>query len=843
MNSFQHADLSARNLALCSFIVVASIWIPVRPLPAQAQAALTKSPPVIDGSDADQAWKEAAPITGFRMFQPTENGEPRFRTEARVVNDASNIYVFVRAFDPHPDSIISLLSRRDVKTQSDQIKIMLDSYHDRRTGYEFAVNPAGVKRDYYLYQDTQEDASWDAVWDVAAKIDSLGWTAEFRIPVSQLRYPRTASNTFGIMIMRDIARYDERFSWPAYRPTRPGVASQFGEISGLAGLGAPRRLEIVPYAVTKNVTSLDSKGFGRRQEQSIGGDLKYGLSSNLTLDATVNPDFGQVEADPAVLNLSAFESFFEERRPFFVEGSGIFQFDNNSLQLFYPRRIGRQPQLGGLVSDPTALIPGASTILGAAKVTGRLSSGTSLGAIGAITQKETVGSTVVEPQTEYAVARLSHDFRKGESGIGFMLTGVNRQLDDDSDDFLRRSATVAGVDLRHRFGDGKYSATSSFTFSSVNGSADAIARTQRNGVHLYQRPDSKLDYDPTRTSLTGSVIAGQIEKVSGALQGGVSYQRVTPGFEINDIGFLGQADQQSLFSFVTLQTLKPGSFYRRLVGQVVLNSHFNADGMATARVPELYGAATFRNSSTFSADMWVDNAGPVYCDRCARGGPALRMSAARNILINWAWDPRARLQKSFAAIYTTADEGRSMLWRVRPYLTYRAASNLQLELGARYQKNHDNTQWYGNLGTIGSPDAHYLFAHLNQDLLSFQSRVSYTITPTLTFQFYGEPFVTTGKYSNLRELNSPRASKYADRFKPFALDDDAGGFNEKQFNSNMVVRWEYRPGSAIFLVWSQGRLQDDRNIGNFDAVRDYKDLFRSRPDNTLALKASYWFSL
>jgi hypothetical protein len=843
MNSSKVVPFNAKFLAYVSILlVIASVWVPVRRVRAQAQAAEAKTAPVIDGSDADEAWKNAQPITGFRMFQPTENGEPRFRTEARVLNDAANIYVFVRAFDPHPDSIVSLLSRRDVKTQSDQIKVMFDSYHDRRTGYEFAVNPAGVKRDYYLFQDNQEDASWDAVWDVATKIDSLGWTAEFRIPVSQLRYPRMASNTFGLMIMRDLARYDERYSWPAYLPSKAGVSSQFGEIANINGLGSPRRVEIVPYAVTKNVSALNSTGFGRRQQQSVGGDLKYGLSSSLTLDATINPDFGQVEADPAVLNLSAFETFFEERRPFFVEGNGIFQFDNNSVQLFYPRRIGRQPQLGGLVDDPRALIPGSTTILGATKITGRLSSGTSLGTVAAVTQEESVGSTTVEPQTEYAVARVARDFRKGESGIGLIFTGVNRELDNSTEDFLRRSATVAGVDVRHRFSDGKYSASSSFTYSSVNGTADAIARTQRNSVHLYQKPESHLEYDPTRTSLRGSAFNARLEKVDGQIQGGAIYQRVSPGFEINDIGFLGQADVQNFTGYLWAQTKKPKSFYRRLTGQLTLFSVLNSDGLVTQRTPELFGAATFKNSSTFSADMWVDNFGTILCDRCARGGPAVRYSPSKNILINWAWDPRARLQKSFAAIYTIADEGRSMLWRVRPYLTLRAASNLQLELGGRYQKNKDNTQYYATTGS-STATPHYLFAHLNQDLLSFQSRISYTATPTLTFQFYGEPFVTTGKYSNVRELDSPRAISYADRFKPFNLGEDAGGFNEKQFHSNMVVRWEYRPGSAIFLVWSQGRNQDDRNLGTFAPGRDYRDLFDARPDNTLLLKASYWFSL
>ena len=808
-----------------------------------ATAARASTAPTIDGSDSDAAWATAQPITDFRTFEPVDDGDPRFKTEARVVNDASNLYVLVRAFDPHPDSIITLLSRRDVKTQSDQIKIMIDSYHDRRTGYEFGVNPAGVKRDYYLYDDVREDASWDAVWDVATRIDSLGWVAEFRIPLSQLRYPKLASNTFGMMIMRDLARTNERFSWPAYRRQRPGVASQFGEVSGLEGLGSPRRLELVPYAITKNVATRDADGFGRKQQQSAGADLKYGLSSNLTLDATVNPDFGQVEADPAVLNLTAFESFFEERRPFFIEGTGIFQFDPNSVQLFYPRRIGRAPQLGGLVQDPNALVPGSSTILGAAKVTGRLSSGTSVGLMTALTQKETVGSTVVEPQTEYGVARLSHDFRKGESGVGLMLTQVVRHLDETTEPYLRRNATVGGLDLRHRFANGKYSASSSIAFSNVTGTAAAIARTQRSGVHLFQRPDSHLDYDPDRTSLTGTALAGQLEKVNGILRGGVSYQRLSPGFEANDLGFLSQADQQNVFGYVSLRTAQPKSFYRRASAQLNLFSQFNAAGMATARTPELDADVTFTNSSSFSLAAWRDNTGPVYCDRCARGGPALRLSPSSSVLINWASDPRKTLQKQFAAIYTTADEGRSQLWRVRPYAILRAASNVSVELGGRYQRNRDNTQWYGNVGSVGSVDAHYLFAHLDQHLLSFQSRFSITATPTLSLQFYGEPFVTTGKYTKIRELDSPRSSDYGNRFKPYDLGEDAGGFNEKEFHSNMVVRWEYRPGSSIFVVWSQGRSQDDRHLGDFVPGRDYKDLFSARPDNTLLVKASYWFSL
>ncbi|HVF39219.1 MAG TPA: DUF5916 domain-containing protein, partial [Gemmatimonadaceae bacterium] len=697
------------------------------------------------------------------MFEPAEDAEPKFRTEAKVAYDAANLYVFVRAFDPRPDSIVALLSRRDVRTQSDHIKIMVDSYYDRRTGYEFAVNPVGVKRDYYLYDDTREDGSWDAVWDVATKIDSLGWTAEFRIPLSQLRFAKSANNTFGLMIMRDVARINERVSWPVLRRSRPGVASQFGALTDLRGLGSPRRLEIVPYAITKNVSTVKSNGFGRAQQQSIGADLKYGLSSNLTLDATVNPDFGQVEADPAVLNLTAFESFFEERRPFFVEATGIFRFDAGSLQLFYPRRIGRSPQLAGLVDDPTLIIPGSSTILGAAKLTGRIAGGTSIGAISAVTQEEKVGGIVIEPLTTYGVARLSRDFRNGETALGFIATGVNRSLDDDSESFLRRTATVAGVDARHRFLNRRFSATASFAASSVTGTSNAIARTQRSSVHLYQRPDSELPYDPTRTSLAGTALASSIEKTDGAIRGGLSYQRLTPGFESNDIGFLSQADQQTANAWFGWEAQQPASFYRRASAFFTLTSQFNAAGMPTARTPILDLFAQLKNSTNLSASLWTDNAGPVYCDRCARGGPAIRLSPSTSLLVNYSGDPRARLRKSFAAIYTTMDGGRSNLWRVRPYLTLNARSNVSLELGGRYQWNDDNTQWYRNQGVIGSDTTHYLFARLKQHLLSFQGRISYTATPSLSLQFYGEPFVTTGKFSNLREMESPRAAAYDDR--------------------------------------------------------------------------------
>src|SRR5438552_1395923 len=346
--------------------------------PATGQKSVTATraaqAPTIDGRDDDAVWRQATPITEFQEWRPSEGGSPKLPTEAKIAYDAGNLYVFVRAFDAHPDSIITVLARRDYFTPSDMIWLFLDSYHDRRTGYEFGVNPSGVKLDAQIYNDGNEDFAWDAVWDVATRRDSLGWTAEFRIPLSQLRYGRQRQHTFGLIIDRDLYRYAQRVSWPLLRQSKAGFVSQFGEVPGFDDLEAPRRLEAAPYLVTKNVSEFTSAGPDRTQDVTAGGDLKYRVASNLTLDATINPDFGQVEADPAVLNLTAFETFFREQRPFFVQGAGIFRFDvnctavndcNTGEGLVYTRRIGRAPQLG----DKTS--PTFTRILGAGKLTGR----------------------------------------------------------------------------------------------------------------------------------------------------------------------------------------------------------------------------------------------------------------------------------------------------------------------------------------------------------------------------------------------------------------------------------------------------------------------------------------
>src|SRR6266704_423999 len=546
---------------------------PPPPAPAsRVLATRAAQPPVIDGRDDDAVWREAQPITGFQEWRPSEGGPPKLPTEAKIAYDAGNLYVLVRCFDPHPDSIITVLARRDYFTPSDMVWLFLDSYHDRRTGYEFGVNPSGVKLDAQIYNDGNEDFAWDAVWDVATRRDSLGWTAEFRIPLSQLRYGRQRQHTFGLTIDRDLYRYAQRVSWPLFRQSKAGFVSQFGEVPGFDDLEAPRRLEAAPYLVTKNVSEFTPTGLGRTQDVTLGGDLKYRVASNLTLDATFNPDFGQVEADPAVLNLTAFEPFFREQRPFFVAGRGLFQFDVNCTAvndcstgegLVYSRRIGRAPELAGTYQDTTSAA--FTRILGAGKLTGRLPSGLTIGVLDAVTQHVTgVGGATIEPTSNYGVVRLRQDLRGGETSIGGIVTAVNRNNDSWTSQYLRRSAYVGAVDFRHRFPGRTYEISGSFDLSQVAGSAQAIAATQRDAVHYYQRPDVGLPYDTTRTSLSGSDAALQFGKVGGAhLLGQTSYQRRSAGFEVNDLGYLQRADQQTWSTWVGYFDRHQRALYQR----------------------------------------------------------------------------------------------------------------------------------------------------------------------------------------------------------------------------------------------------------------------------------------
>jgi hypothetical protein len=828
--------------------------MPASPPPPTTAARATPAAvaPVLDGRDDDPVWRSSAPIDQFLEAKPSEGAPPKLRTEARVAYDARNLYVFVRAFDSHPDSIVGLLSRRDDQTASDEIILMLDPYHDRRTGYEFVVNPAGVKADYAIYNDGDEDVAWDAVWDAATQIDSLGWTAEYRIPLSQLHYSAKGKVTFGLLVWRTIQRHTETVTWPLYRTSRSGFISQFGELSGLDGLASPGHVELTPYVVSKNVQDPGSAGLARNQEVTVGGDLKYRIASNLLLNATANPDFGQVEADPSELNLSAFETFFSERRPFFVEGKGLFTFTVNCVVvvdcntgegLFYTRRIGRSPQLADTYGDESS--PTASRILSAAKVTGRLPGGFSLGVLDAVTDRVAGPSaTTLEPASNYAVVRANQDYHGGDGSLGLMLTAVNRSLDLTSEPYLHRSAYTGGIGARRRFA-GRFEVSGSLDLSRVAGSPAAIAQTQRDPVHLYQRPDGPLTFDSTRTSLTGTNLEMRFAKVGGKrLQFETAYQRRTPGFEINDIGFLRQADQQAWTSWANLAFRKPNRVFRELRWNFNNWEYWTFDGLPTERAFNTNVHTQFNSRWWLHVGGTYGQVGATYCDRCARGGPAIRQDPYIAPWLSIEGDDRKGLVPSLSMNYWRGDQGHSESIKLVPELDLKVSTRFTTSLSASYEHNRNDTQYFDTF-TDSAGTQHYTFAHLLQRTLSLTWRLGYTFTPNTSLQVYASPFVSKGTYSNLREVTQARAGSYEARYQPYGdleVAADPGGFNVQEFRSNVVFRWEYRPGSTLFLVWSQGRkslaeLEGTRSFGG-----DLGELFGRRANDTFLVKVSYWLA-
>lgn len=808
----------------------------------------------VDGRDSEEVWTRVPRYSQFRQFQPRVNVDPSFRTEFRVAYDDSNLYVFVRMFDPHPDSIMRALSRRDVRGPSDQIKLMIDSYHDRRSGYEFAVNPDGVKRDYSMSNDGNEDISWNGIWDVATQIDSLGWTAEFRIPLSQLRYARSEENTFGIGIWRDIERYAERTSWPLYNPERSGLSSQLGTLRGLQGLTDDRRFEVIPYVVTRNVQRVrPGPTYGRSSEMDIGGDLKVGLTPNITLDATINPDFGQVEADPSVVNLTAFETFFSERRPFFMEGTGLYRFALNCYivvdcstneGLFYSRRIGRAPALRGLYGDVDT--PTSTTIAAATKLTGRTGKGLAFGLLDAVTTE--VNGTedrAVEPLTNYAVLRGRQDLRGGDADFSVIATMVNRSVDQWTDPFMHKSAYTAGATFRNRFSNRRFEVAGLFAASRVQGTEEAIYRTQRSPVHYYQQPGDDLEVDSSRTSLSGYSAQLKFGKYGGGVtRFETSVVRQSAGFEVNDLGFLRRADITDWSTWAALSSRNANKVWR----WAQLNGNhwetWNTSGTRLQNALNFNGHMGLHNNWDIHMGGTVDRLTPSYSDRATRGGPLLRLSRGFFPWGGFNTDSRKRISGGFWVNLSYWDEGKSKGRSLDPYLNFRFSPQFQLNVGAGFGRDRNNTQWLGNF-VDESDVTHYTFAHLDQRTTSMNVRLNYTMTPNLTFELYGQPFVSKGAYSDVREISAtPGADNYDDRFQPYTPPEGTQlRFKVTELKSNAVVRWEYRPGSTLFVVWQHGRRGPgaDDDFGQ-PWTRDYRDLFALHPDNTFLVKVAYWLN-
>jgi hypothetical protein len=633
--------------------------------------------------------------------------------------------------------------------------------------------------------------------------------------------------------------------------SKPGMASQFGALEGLDDLETPRRLEAMPYIVTKNASQIKNNRFTDRSNVTLGGDVKYRVASNLTLDATINPDFGQVEADPAVLNLSAYESFFDERRPFFVAGRGLFRFDVNcnnvncsSEGLYYSRRIGRTPQLAGTFGDTVPQQP--TTILGAAKLMGRLPHGLTLGVLDATTQRETArGDTTYEPRTNYAVARLQEELRNGNTTFGAIVTGVNRAQDKWSSPYLASNAYVGAVDFRHRFLNNQYEVSGSLDASHVAGTPSAMLALQESSVHLYQRPDAGLPLDSNRTVLTGDAEEFKVDKVGGQhLMFESAYQRRSAGFDINDLGYLRRADQQSWSTWVGYFDRQERFFYKRLQWNNNWWQYWTTAGLPEEAAYNTNTHITFKNNWQYHVGGTLGQLGNAFDDRASRGGPALRVD---KYIAPWTGingNDRNPVVPSLWVNYFRGAGGRGSSLNVSPEIDYKVAGRFSSALSFNYTRNVSDNQWYGQYSdSIGT---HYTFAHLKQSTRSATIRLNYTFTPSVSLQAYTQPFVSKGTYSNVRQLSStPRAEDYDARFAPYAnpsVTNNPGGFNFKEFQSNIVFRWEYRPGSTLFLVWNEGRQGYATAEGTRRFDGDVRDLMRLHPANTFLIKASYWLN-
>ncbi len=866
-----------------------------------ARAVLRAGTVVIDGRLDDAAWSAAEVIGDFRQQQPDEGKTPTERTELRILYDANAVYVGARMFDSEgARGVRKLLVRRDQlldDNASDKIALVLDPYRDRQTRVWFELNPLGVKGDHL-----NGNSSYDPVWEGASHIDSLGWTAEFRIPLSQLRFPRDSVQTWGLQIWRTLARRNENDMWAFWRNNEPGGPAYFGTITGLALAAQPRQLELLPYVVQKSTFALPPAGdpFRRKQEMKtrIGGDIKYNLNSNFTLDATVNPDFGQVEVDPAVVNLSAFETTFQEKRPFFVANSSAFSFGNfncyfcsnaSSLNVFYSRRIGRAPQLGSLVQqDSYADFADASTILGAAKITGRTRNGLSVAVLEALTDGVTARYVPqatpgieplrreIEPKTNYFVGRMQKDLRKGDTRIGLITTLTNRFMTDTAQESrLRSRAEVVGTDIQHYWGQRGYSFLGQLAVSDVAGDTAAMRRTQRTSTHYFQRPDRSATsdglfdfrYDPNRTSLRGYGFYARIAKESGDWRWETAQNWRSPGFEVNDLAALSRTDYKWMQASVLRTWTKPTRWYRDAAVIVGGQQQLDFDGDRTDLQGELFGHITLPNY--IQASGFVIEHPPTFDQYRTRGGVIVKSAGYHLFSTSLNGDSRRRVSWSAGGEYGPNIADRGWLADGSVSLVVKPTESVRLSLGPSYSRDINPSAFVTNVTDATATQfggTRSVFGRLEQHSLSMNTRLNVTFTPSVTLELFAQPFIASGSYDDLNEYRAPRTTDVllygrdagtlavrrdaTGHLTQYHVDPDAAGpatafdvgnpdFNVHSLRGTAVVRWEYRPGSTLFFVWTQQRSGNDA-FGDFDFNRDRSALFRDRPVNVFQLKASYW---
>lgn len=854
------------------------------------KAVFAKSPIKIDGMLNEEVWQGKG-YSDFVQSDPIDGGKPTEKTVVWVAYDKEALYVAARLFDSHPDLIVSRLGRRDDRVDSDWFEFAIDPYFDRRSGFLFAVNPAGSIADATLYNDSWRDYSWDGVWEWAARVDDKGWTVEIRIPYHQLRFPKKSSYIWGVDFSRTIRRKNEVDTFVWIPKKESGYVSHFAKLVGVEGISPGRYIQLLPYGVgeVELMPSEEGNPFltGRAYRANMGLDLKMCLRTNLILDAAINPDFGQVEVDPAVINLTAYETYYEEKRPFFIEGSSIFQnFGRGGITrdininwpnptFFYSRRIGRAPQ-GEVSSDGYVKFPEWTTILGAAKITGKIGGGWNIGIINAITSREYAEidedgkrfKEEVEPLTYYGIFRVQRELNQGRQGLGFIATTAIRDLrTDELRDILTKDAFAFGVD-GWTFLDKKrnWALNGWVGGTRLNGSKEAILGVQESSLHYFQRPDaSYLHLNEEATSLSGWGMRMALSRERGNLMFNAALGALSPGFDVSDLGFQGRgSDLINAHLIVGYASFIPGKVFRNWWIAAGNSRSYDFGGN---KLEDLYLIEfNFRLLNYWSFDLLG-----VYQPECldntlTRGGPLALSPALKMMRLRADSDRRKPIVLSFNGEYLSDNAGGvNFNWEVS--LRFKPRSNIEFSVGPRYNYRYNIAQWVTKVDDplmTATYGARYIFAEIIQRTVSTSIRLNWTFTPKLSLQFYLQPFIAVGKYDHFKELARARSYDFNEFGKAdgstisydgeeYTVDPDGAGpaepfsfsdpdFNYKSLRGTAVLRWEYSPGSVFYFVWTQKRA-DYSHPGDFRFWRDFGDLFTAPGENVFLVKFTYRFAM
>lgn len=846
------------------------------------QTTFAKTVPVIDGLMNDDCWNAVEWTTDFIQTQPVENKPPSQQTAFKILYDNDNLYVFIRCFDTELDKISKIMARRDNFT-GDMVYVDIDSHFDKQTDFLFAASASGAKSDAAISDDgMSEDDNWNPIWYMKTSIDDKGWCAEMKIPLSQLRFGKNKELIWGLQVTRHIFRLQERSQWQYIPKGSPGIVHLYGELHGINDIKPKHQIELMPYAVarTERFEKVAGDPFktGKLSKYSAGLDGKIGLTNDFTLDFTINPDFGQVEADPSEVNLTAFESYFSEKRPFFIEGQNIYQFMPNQTivihnmyadNLFYSRRIGRYPQYYPSVGENQYVkMPESTTILGAMKISGKTKKGLSVGILESLTSMEDAlidsagvrRKETVEPLTNYFVGRVQQDFNKGQTILGALFTSVNRDINSHALDFLHSAAYTAGLDFQHNWNERTWYVAGNAEFSNVKGTPLSITETQTSSARYYQRPDAKYhSVDSSLTSLSGyggTIKFGRFSKKRMQFETSVTVR--SPGLEFNDIGYMRYSDVIHHGTWVAYYMRNPFWIFNNFYLNTNYWMYWDFSGKLLSTNTNINFNSQFKNKWRINGNF--NRQSQSISTTLLRGGPSFINPGNQSFNLNFSTDQSRKLSFFLGNYHGAGDVNSTTGHEYYGEIMYRPINSISISFEPDYGIQNSELQYVSTMGNNGSPI--YLFSRLNQKTFSFTVRINYTINPELSVEYYGQPFVSAGKYSAFKKIAQPDADKFKDRYyeltpaelsydpttNTYNINDGENfsfgnpDFNFRQFRSNLVVRWEYLPGSTIYLVWSQGRTSSDTN-GMFSYGNDMKDLFQKTPQNVFLIKFSYWFSL